>query len=77
MRTQPLRSKHDFFLFSIADSFDFSATTTLHTGLKQINDWPTFPQLIIKGEFVGGLDVVKEMQQNGELQEMLQDVKAE
>lgn len=40
--------------------------------LKEINEWPTFPQLIIKGEFVGGLDVVKEMEESGELQEMLQ-----
>ncbi|SCV73379.1 BQ2448_7305 [Microbotryum intermedium] len=39
--------------------------------LKKLNDWPTFPQLIIKGEFVGGLDVVKEMVENGELKEML------
>lgn len=36
-------------------------------GLKVYNDWPTFPQLIIKGEFVGGLDVVQEMSDNGEL----------
>jgi glutaredoxin-related protein len=40
-------------------------------GLKKLNDWPTFPQLIIKGEFVGGLDVVKEMVENGELAESL------
>lgn len=39
--------------------------------LKTMNEWPTFPQLIIKGEFVGGLDVVKEMVDNGELQEMM------
>jgi hypothetical protein len=40
--------------------------------LKELNEWPTVPQLIIKGEFVGGLDVVKEMQESGELQEMLE-----
>jgi len=39
--------------------------------LKEINTWPTFPQLIIKGEFVGGLDVVQEMVEAGELREML------
>ncbi len=39
--------------------------------LKEINTWPTFPQLIIKGEFVGGLDVVQEMVENGEFKEML------
>lgn len=39
--------------------------------LKELNTWPTFPQLIIKGEFVGGLDVVQEMVEAGELKEML------
>ena len=42
-----------------------------YIGLKKLNQWPTFPQLIIRGEFVGGLDVVKEMQANGELRELL------
>jgi monothiol glutaredoxin len=36
--------------------------------LKEFSDWPTFPQLYVKGEFVGGCDIVKEMYQNGELQ---------
>lgn len=36
-----------------------------------MNNWPTFPQLIIKGEFVGGLDIVQEMVENGELKEIL------
>ena len=40
-------------------------------GLKVLNDWPTFPQLIINGEFVGGLDIVTEMAANGELKELL------
>lgn len=31
------------------------------TGLKKMNDWPTYPQFIVNGEFVGGLDVVTEM----------------
>lgn len=37
-----------------------------------MNDWPTFPQLIIKGEFMGGLDVIKEMVDTGELREVLE-----
>jgi glutaredoxin-related protein len=41
------------------------------SGLKKLNDWPTFPQLIVKGEFVGGLDIVKEMSDNGELVELI------
>ena len=40
-------------------------------GLKDYNNWPTFPQLVIKGEFVGGLDVVQEMVNSGELQDLL------
>jgi len=40
-------------------------------GLKVLNNWPTFPQLIINGELVGGLDIAQEMANNGELQEML------
>ena len=40
-------------------------------GLKVLNDWPTFPQLIINGESVGGLDIVKEMVETGELAEVL------
>lgn len=40
-------------------------------GLKVLNNWPTFPQLIINNEFVGGLDVVTEMAENGELQELV------
>lgn len=35
------------------------------------NDWPTFPQLIVKGELVGGLDIVQEMVDNGEFMELL------
>lgn len=46
--------------------FAFGSYST-KTGLKRLNDWPTFPQLIVKGEFVGGLDIVQEMADNGEL----------
>ena len=41
------------------------------SGLKKLNDWPTFPQLIVKGEFVGGLDIVQEMVDNGELNQLI------
>ena len=42
-------------------------------GLKVYNDWPTFPQLIVKGEFVGGLDIVQEMVDNGEFEQLVAD----
>jgi Grx4 family monothiol glutaredoxin len=48
-----------------------SIAQVLCLGLKKLNDWPTFPQLTIKGEFVGGLDVVQEMVDNGELKALL------
>jgi glutaredoxin-related protein len=41
------------------------------SGLKKYNNWPTFPQLIINGEFVGGLDIVQEMVENGEYAELM------
>jgi len=45
----------------------------IREGIKSFSDWPTIPQLYIKGEFVGGADIVKEMYQAGELQQLLQD----
>ena len=43
----------------------------LREGIKTYSEWPTIPQLYIKKEFVGGCDIVKEMYENGELQELL------
>jgi monothiol glutaredoxin len=40
-------------------------------GIKEYSNWPTVPQLYIKGEFVGGSDIMMEMYENGELQQML------
>tara|TARA_Y100000590_G_C15195283_1_gene816534 strand:+ start:43 stop:378 length:336 start_codon:yes stop_codon:yes gene_type:complete len=42
-------------------------------GIKEYSDWPTIPQLYIKGEFVGGCDIVKEMFEKGELQTKLKE----
>ena len=44
----------------------------IRQGIKEYSDWPTIPQLYIKGEFVGGCDIVKEMFEKGELKNMLQ-----
>jgi len=44
----------------------------LRQGIKDYSDWPTIPQLYVKGEFVGGADIVREMFQAGELQEHLE-----
>ena len=43
----------------------------LRDGIKQFSNWPTIPQLYVKGEFVGGCDIVTEMFQSGELATML------
>ena len=46
---------------------------SLREGIKEFSDWPTIPQVYIKGEFVGGCDIVKEMYENGELKKILGD----
>jgi monothiol glutaredoxin len=45
----------------------------IRQGIKDYSNWPTIPQLYVKGEFVGGCDIVREMFQQGELQPMLTD----
>ena len=45
----------------------------LREGIKRFTDWPTIPQLYVKGEFVGGSDIVREMFQAGELQALMAD----
>lgn len=45
----------------------------IREGLKVYSNWPTFPQLYVKGELVGGCDIVVEMYQSGELQKLLED----
>jgi monothiol glutaredoxin len=46
---------------------------SIRQGIKDFSNWPTIPQLYVKGEFVGGCDIVREMYQSGELQQVLQD----
>ena len=45
----------------------------LRQGIKAFSDWPTIPQLYVKGEFVGGCDIVREMFQAGELKTFLEE----
>ena len=45
----------------------------LRQGIKTFSDWPTIPQLYLKGEFLGGCDIVKEMYESGELQKKLSE----
>jgi monothiol glutaredoxin len=53
------------------ESVDVLQDMEVRQGIKAYSDWPTIPQLYIKGEFVGGSDIMKEMFEAGELQTML------
>jgi len=52
---------------------DVLVDPSLRDGIKQYSDWPTIPQLYVKGEFVGGCDIVREMAANGELGSLLKE----
>ena len=47
----------------------------LRQGIKDFSDWPTIPQLYVKGEFIGGCDIVKEMFEKGELKSLFENKK--
>lgn len=47
----------------------------IRDGIKAFSDWPTIPQLYIKGEFIGGCDIVREMTESGELESLLKEQK--
>ncbi len=49
------------------------ADPEIREGIKAFSDWPTIPQLYVKGEFVGGCDIVRDMYQSGELQALLKE----
>jgi monothiol glutaredoxin len=49
------------------------ADPEIRTGIKEFSNWPTIPQLYVKGEFVGGCDILKEMFENGELRPFLEE----
>ena len=55
------------------DSVDVLQDQEVRQGIKAFSDWPTIPQLYVKGEFVGGCDIVREMFQAGELQDMFKE----
>ena len=45
----------------------------IREGIKEFSNWPTIPQLYVKGEFVGGCDIVREMAESGELQQIFEE----
>lgn len=56
------------------DSFDIFTDEEVRQGLKVYSDWPTYPQLYIKGELVGGLDIVKDMIESGEFDNLVKGI---
>ena len=59
---------------------NFTTTNVLENekireGIKEFSNWPTIPQLYVKGELMGGCDIIKEMFENGELQEIFKNEK--
>ena len=53
------------------ETVDVLQDPEIRNGIKEFSDWPTIPQLYVKGEFVGGSDIMMEMFESGELQELL------
>jgi Glutaredoxin-related protein len=53
------------------DAFDILSNEEVRQGLKKFSDWPTYPQLYVNGDLVGGLDIVKEMVDSDELKDLL------
>lgn len=53
------------------ETVDVLQDPEIRTGIKEYSDWPTIPQLYVKGEFVGGSDIMMEMFESGELQQLL------
>lgn len=56
---------------------DILANPEIRANLPQYGNWPTFPQLWVKGELIGGCDIVTEMYENGELKALLEEATAE
>ena len=54
-------------------SVDVLQDQAVRQGIKEYSDWPTIPQLYVKGEFIGGSDIMMEMYESGELTQLLQD----
>ena len=53
------------------ETVDVLQDQEIRTGIKEYSDWPTIPQLYVKGEFVGGSDIMMEMFESGELQQLV------
>jgi monothiol glutaredoxin len=52
---------------------DVLSDSSVREGIKEFSSWPTIPQLYVKGEFIGGCDIIREMFETGELQQMFEE----
>ena len=59
------------------DSVDVLQDMEIRSGIKAFSDWPTIPQLYVKGEFVGGSDIMMEMFEAGELHQLMTDAEVQ
>ena len=57
----------------VYDSVDVLQDAEIRSGIKEFSDWPTVPQLYVKGEFLGGSDIMMEMYEAGELEQLMND----
>ncbi len=55
------------------ETFNILSDPEMRNSVKEYSEWPTFPQLYVRGEFVGGCDIVREMFQAGELQGLMKE----
>ena len=58
-------------MYSVYEKFCTEKLCVITTGLKTFSNWPTYPQLYVNGELIGGLDIVKELIENGEFDSMV------
>lgn len=58
-------------------SFDVLTDENIRSGVKEYAQWPTIPQLYVKGEFIGGCDIVQEQFESGELEKLLSEFKTD
>jgi len=56
------------------NTFDILSSPDIRTGVKSYSNWPTFPQLYVKGELIGGNDIIVEMNKSGELKDLLENL---
>ena len=57
--------------------FDVLSDPAIRQGIKEYTGWPTIPQIFLKGEFIGGCDIVREMYESGELEKRIAEIQGE